>query len=36
MPVPVIAGNWKMNTSVKEGVKLAHDVREALGLYADR
>ena len=30
MPVPVVAGNWKMNTSVEEGVKLAQDVREAL------
>lgn len=26
----VVAGNWKMNTTLQEGVKLAEDVNEAL------
>ena len=30
MPVPVIAGNWKMNTSVEEAVKLALDMKDSL------
>ena len=30
MPVPLVAGNWKMNTSVNEAVKLAQDMVEAL------
>jgi triosephosphate isomerase len=29
-PVPLIAGNWKMNTSVAEGVELARALRAAL------
>jgi triosephosphate isomerase (TIM) len=27
--LPLVAGNWKMNTTVEEGARLAHDVREA-------
>ena len=30
MPVPVVAGNWKMNTSVEDAVKLALDMRDSL------
>ena len=30
MPVPIVAGNWKMNTSINEGLKLALDMVEAL------
>ena len=30
MPVPIVAGNWKMNTSVDEALKLAQDMVEAL------
>ena len=30
MPVPIVAGNWKMNTSLTEAVKLARDTSEAL------
>ena len=30
MPVPIVAGNWKMNTSVNEALKLALDMMEAL------
>ena len=34
MPVPVVAGNWKMNTSVREALKLARDMVEALDSVA--
>ena len=27
MPVPMVAGNWKMNTNVKEAVQLATSIR---------
>ncbi len=27
----IVAGNWKMNTTLHEGVGLAKDVNEALG-----
>ena len=30
MPVPIVVGNWKMNTSVSEALKLALDMKEAL------
>jgi len=30
MRVPMIAGNWKMNTTVSEAVKLAGDLRTQL------
>ena len=30
MPAPVVAGNWKMNTSVNEALRLALDMVEAL------
>ena len=30
MPVPIVAGNWKMNTSLSEALKLARDMVEAL------
>ena len=30
MPVPVVAGNWKMNTGVEEAVKLVRDMKEDL------
>jgi len=30
VPRPIIAGNWKMNTTVPEAVKLASDMKEAL------
>ena len=30
MPVPVVVGNWKMNTTVAEAVQLAHELKEAL------
>ena len=26
----IVAGNWKMNTTLQEGVKLAQEVNEAL------
>ena len=26
----IVAGNWKMNTTLQEGVKLAEEVNEAL------
>jgi len=29
----IVAGNWKMNTTLPEGVQLAKDVNEALGNY---
>ena len=31
MPDPVVAGNWKMNTTLKEAVDLAAEVRDGLG-----
>ena len=31
MPDPVVAGNWKMNTTLKEAADLAAEVREGLG-----
>ena len=30
MPDPIIAGNWKMNTSIEEAIQLASDMVEAL------
>ena len=30
MPVPIVAGNWKMNTSIAEAVELAKSMVEAL------
>ena len=30
MPVPIVAGNWKMHTSVKEALRLAFEVVEGL------
>ena len=32
MPTPVVAGNWKMNTSLAEGVRLASQVAASLGV----
>ena len=32
MPVPMIAGNWKMNTTIEEAVKLAKGIVESLDL----
>ena len=33
----IVAGNWKMNTTVQEGVELANEVNEALkGVEASR
>ena len=29
--LPLVAGNWKMNTTVEEGLRLASDVRDATG-----
>jgi triosephosphate isomerase len=29
-PVPLVAGNWKMNTTVQEGLELAHALRSEL------
>ena len=26
----IVAGNWKMNTTLQEGIELANDVNEAL------
>ena len=31
MPVPIVAGNWKMNTTIEEAVDLAKKVRELVG-----
>ncbi len=31
MPTPIVAGNWKMNTSVAEGVRLASNVASTIG-----
>ena len=31
MPTPIVAGNWKMNTTIPEGVHLASQVVKALG-----
>ena len=31
MPDPVVAGNWKMNTTLKEAADLAAEVRDGLG-----
>jgi triosephosphate isomerase len=36
MPKPLIAGNWKMNLSVPEGIDYAHHLRRTLSEYADR
>jgi triosephosphate isomerase len=33
---PFIAGNWKMNTTVSEGVALARELRGALSMVRDR
>ena len=30
MPVPLVAGNWKMNTTIPEAVKLASELRDLL------
>ena len=30
----IVAGNWKMNTTVQEGVALAKEVNEALAAAA--
>jgi triosephosphate isomerase len=30
MPVPMVAGNWKMNTSVSEAVQLASSIRDGM------
>ena len=30
MPVPLVAGNWKMNTTILEAVKLASELRDLL------
>ncbi|SVC23070.1 uncharacterized protein METZ01_LOCUS275924, partial [marine metagenome] len=30
MPIPIVAGNWKMNTNVAEAVVLAAEIRESL------
>ena len=35
MPVPVVAGNWKMNTSLTQAVQLAGQVRERLGSHSE-
>ena len=35
MPVPIVVGNWKMNTSVSEALKLALDMKEALSLCSE-
>lgn len=31
MPKPIVVGNWKMHTTVSEALKLASEVREAVG-----
>ena len=30
MPTPIVAGNWKMNTTIAEAVSLASALREPL------
>ena len=35
MPDPVVAGNWKMNTTLKEAADLAAEVRDGLGSGSD-
>ena len=35
MPIPIVAGNWKMNTSLAEGVRLASQVAANVGVPAD-
>jgi triosephosphate isomerase len=35
MPDPVVAGNWKMNTTLKEAADLAAEVRDGLGSDSD-
>ena len=30
MPTPIVAGNWKMNTTLSEAVTLASEMRDAL------
>lgn len=30
MPTPIVAGNWKMNTTLPEAIALAHGMREVL------
>ena len=32
MPVPMVAGNWKMNTSVAEAIELSQELVDSLGL----
>ena len=34
MPIPIVAGNWKMNTSLAEGVRLASQVAANVGVPA--
>ena len=34
MPVPVVVGNWKMNTSIDEAVQLTQEMNEALDAVA--
>ena len=34
MPVPIVAGNWKMNTGLAEAAQLAARVREGAGVLA--
>jgi triosephosphate isomerase (TIM) len=31
---PLVAGNWKMNTTVQEGIALATELRDAVGTHA--
>ena len=35
MPDPLVAGNWKMNTTLKEAADLAAEVRDGLGSDSD-
>ncbi len=34
MPIPIVAGNWKMNTSLAEGMRLASQVTANVGVPA--
>ena len=34
MPIPIVAGNWKMNTSLAEGMRLASQVAANVGVPA--
>ena len=32
----IIAGNWKMNTGIEEGVKLAEEINQYLSKYINK